>query len=196
MTPGPPGQRLVADTYTPEALAPALASIVVRESVAGPEPEASIVMLVVVYAFWSRKGFLKKWKREGKAPGLRADAAGLWAMVASSKRTAIAGLVIGIAAGLHMFVMNGLRHKFGIENAGQILVATGHDFGLTVRGTVYDPGYWYVTTQEAQWFGWLFNKLGWDNTHVAGHGLDDHGGNLAPMRGEGVPDGDQVVVGD
>jgi uncharacterized membrane protein YedE/YeeE len=30
---------------------------------------------------------------------------------------------------------------------------------------VYDPGYWYVTTQEAQWFGWLFNKLGWDNTH-------------------------------
>ncbi len=125
----------------------------------------AFVMLVVVYVFWSRKGFLKKWKREGKAPGLRADAAGLWAMVASSKRTAIAGLVLGIAAGLHMFVMNGLRTKFGIENAAQILTATGHDFGLTARGTVYDPGYWYVTTQEAQWFGWLFNKLGWDNTH-------------------------------
>jgi len=122
-------------------------------------------MLVVVYVVWSRKGFLKKWKREGKRPGLGAELAGLWAMVASSKRTAIAGLIIGVAAGLHMFVMKGLRLKFGIENAAQILTATGHDFGLTVRGTVYDPGYWYVTTQEAQWFGWLFNKLGWDNTH-------------------------------
>jgi len=125
----------------------------------------ALAMLVVVYAVWSRKGFLKKWKREGKRPGLGAELTGLWAMVASSKRTAIAGLIIGVAAGLHMFVMKGLRLKFGIENAAQILTATGHDFGLTVRGTVYDPGYWYVTTQEAQWFGWLFNKLGWDNTH-------------------------------
>jgi hypothetical protein len=124
----------------------------------------ALAMLVVVYAVWARKGFLKKWKREGKAPGPRADLAGIWAMVASSKRTAIAGLIIGVAAGLHMFVMKGLRLKFGIENAGEILTATGHDFGLTVRGTVYDPGYWYVTTQEAQWFGWLFNKLGWNNT--------------------------------
>ena len=125
----------------------------------------ALLMLVVVYVFWSRKGFLKKRKREGKPLGLRADLAGIWSMVASSKRTAIAGLIIGIAAGLHMFVMNGLRLKFGIDNAAQILTATGHDFGLTVRGTVYDPGYWYITTQEAQWFGWLFNKLGWDNTH-------------------------------
>jgi len=125
----------------------------------------ALLMLAVVYVVWSRKGFLKKWKRGGKSPGVKADLAGLWSMVASSKRTAIAGLIIGIAAGLHMFVMKGLRMKFGIENAAQILTATGHDFGLTVRGTVYDPGYWYVTTQEAQWFGWLFNKLGWDNTH-------------------------------
>lgn len=126
----------------------------------------ALLMLVVVYVFWSRKGFLKKWKREKKAePTFKADLAGLWSMVASSKRTAIAGLIIGVAAGLHMFVMKGLRMKFGIDNAAQILVATGHDFGLTVRGTVYDPGYWYVTTQEAQWFGWLFHKLGWDNMH-------------------------------
>ncbi len=126
----------------------------------------ALLMLVVVYVFWARKGFLKKWKREKKAePTFKADLAGLWSMVASSKRTAIAGLILGLAAGLHMFVMKGLRLKFGIENAAQILTATGHDFGLTARGTVYDPGYWYVTTQEAQWFGWLFNKLGWDNTH-------------------------------
>jgi uncharacterized protein len=131
------------------------------------------VLLALVYLFWSRKGFLKKWKREGKSPGLRADLAGFWAMVASSKRTAIAGLIIGIAAGLHMFVMKGLRLKFGIDNAAEILRATGHDFGITVQGTVYDPGYWYVTTQEAQWFGWLFNKLGWDNTHNIFFGLEN-----------------------
>jgi hypothetical protein len=123
------------------------------------------LLLVLIYAFWARKGFLKKWKREGKPAGLGADLAGLWSMVASSKRTAIAGLIIGVAAGLHMFVMKGLRLRFGIENAAEILKATGHDFGLSVNGTVYDPGYWYVTTQEAQWFGWLFNKLGWDNMH-------------------------------
>jgi hypothetical protein len=39
----------------------------------------------------------------------------------------------------------------------------GIDFGISARGTVFDPGYWYVTTQEAQWIGWLFNKLGWNN---------------------------------
>ncbi len=123
------------------------------------------LMLAIVYVFWSRKGFLKKRKREGKSQGLGADLAGFWSMLSSSKRTAIAGLILGVAAGLHMFVMKGLRLKFGIENAAQILTATGHDFGISAQGTVYDPGYWYVTTQEAQWFGWLFNKLGWDNTH-------------------------------
>jgi uncharacterized membrane protein YedE/YeeE len=123
----------------------------------------ALVMLAIVYVFWSRKGFLKKRKREGKPAGLRADLAGFWSMVASSKRTAVAGLILGVAAGLHMFVMKGLRLKYGIDNAASILVATGHDFGLSARGTVYDPGYWYVTTQEAQWFGWLFNKLGWHN---------------------------------
>jgi uncharacterized protein len=125
----------------------------------------ALAMLAVVYVFWSRKGFLKKWKRDGKRPGLGADLAGFWNMVSSSKRTAIAGLILGVAAGLHMFVMKSLRLKFGIENAAQILTATGHDFGISAAGTVYDPGYWYVTTQEAQWFGWVFNKLGWDNTH-------------------------------
>ncbi len=125
----------------------------------------AFLMLAVVYVFWSRKGFLKKRKRDGRTTGFGADVAGFWAMLSSSKRTAIAGLILGVAAGLHMFVMKGLRLKFGIENAASILKATGHAFGISAQGTVYDPGYWYVTTQEAQWFGWLFNKLGWDNTH-------------------------------
>jgi len=130
-------------------------------------------LLLVVYVIWSRKGFLKKWKREGKSTGFKAELTGFWTMVMSSKRTAIAGLIIGVAAGLHMFVMKGLRLKFGIENAAEILKATGHDFGVTAVGTVYDPGYWYVTTQEAQWLGWVFNKLGWNNTHNIFFGLEN-----------------------
>jgi hypothetical protein len=133
----------------------------------------ALAMLAVVYLFWVRKGHLKKWAREKKPAGFRADLAGFWNMVASSKRTAIAGLVIGIAAGLHMFVIEGLRRKFGIENAAEILKATGHDFGISAQGTVFDPGYWYVTTQEAQWFGWIFNQLGWDNTHNIFFGLEN-----------------------
>jgi uncharacterized membrane protein YedE/YeeE len=133
----------------------------------------ALAMLVVVYVFWSRKSFLKKWARQGKPAGLGADLAGFWNMAASSKRTAIAGLIIGVAAGLHMFVIEGLRHKFGVDNAGAILKAVGHDFGLSARGTVFDPGYWYITTQEAQWLGWFFNKLGWDNVHNIFFGLEN-----------------------
>ena len=86
----------------------------------------------------------------------------------SSKRTAIAGLFLGIACGLHMFVMTGLRTKYGIQNAGEILTAIGQDFGLSVKGTVFDPGYWYVTTQEAQWVGWVIQQAG----------LEQHGQHL------------------
>jgi uncharacterized protein len=125
----------------------------------------ALVVLVVVYAFWSRKGFLKKWKRGGKQPGLRAELAGLRAMLTSSPRTAAVGAVLGIAAGLHMFVIRGLRLKFGIDNAGQILAATGHTAGLSVRGTVHDPGIWSVATHSAQWSGWALQKLGWHGTH-------------------------------
>jgi uncharacterized membrane protein YedE/YeeE len=134
----------------------------------------ALVLLVGVYLVWSRKGFLRKWKREGKREGLRAELTGFWTMVMSSKRTAIAGLFLGIACGLHMFVMMGLRTKFGIENAGEILKAVGQDFGLSVQGTVFDPGYWYVTTQEAQWVGWVFNRvLGVNNMQNIYFGLEN-----------------------
>ena len=94
-------------------------------------------------------------------------------MIMSSKRTAIAGLFLGIACGLQMFVIEGLRIKFGVKNAGPLLAQMGHDFGLSVSGTVFDPGYWYVTTQEAQWVGWLFNKLGWNNMGNIYFGLNN-----------------------
>ncbi len=121
------------------------------------------ILLIVVYIFWSRKGFLNKWEKEKGSKGLKAELVGYWTMIMASKRTAVAGLFIGIAAGLHMLVMKGLRRTFDMENAGQLLEALDYNFGISAQGTVFDPGYWYVTTQEAQLVGWIGNKLGWEN---------------------------------
>ena len=125
----------------------------------------ALLMLVVVYVIWVRKSFIRDiTKEKGHAPvGAGSHTVGFWRMMLSSKRTSIAGLVLGIACGLQMFVIEGLRIKLGIRNAGEVLTLLGSDFGLSVRGTVFDPGYWYVTTQEAQWVGWVMQKLGWNN---------------------------------
>ena len=122
------------------------------------------LLLVVVYIFWVRKTYVRRLKEErGGNVTFGDELVGYWQMIRASKRTAIAGLFLGVASGLHMFVIEGLRLKFGVGNAGQILKAIGQDYGLSVRGTVFDPGYWYVTTQEAQWVGWILHKLGWNN---------------------------------
>ncbi len=121
-------------------------------------------LLLIVYLVWARKSYLRKVKQvKSEQIGIKDEFAGYWSMIMSSKRTAIAGLFLGIACGLQMFVIEGLRIKFGVKNAGTLLSRMGHDFGLSIKGTVFDPGYWYVTTQEAQWVGWVFQKLGWDN---------------------------------
>ncbi|MGE5808504.1 MAG: YeeE/YedE thiosulfate transporter family protein, partial [Nitrospirota bacterium] len=126
----------------------------------------ALLMLVVVYAVWARKACMRDLMLECgvREPTLRDHLKGFWRMLLSSKRTSLAGLILGVACGLQMFVIEGLRIKFGIRNAGEILTRLGSDFGLSVRGTVFDPGYWYVTTQEAQWVGWTMQKLGWNNT--------------------------------
>jgi uncharacterized membrane protein YedE/YeeE len=122
------------------------------------------VLLMVVYAIWSRRTFMKKRAKEtGGTTSWRDDLTGYWAMIVASKRTAIAGLILGIFCGLQMLVTQGLRVKFGVQNAGTLLERMGFDYGLSVNGTVFDPGYWYVTTQEAQWVGWVFSKLGAQN---------------------------------
>jgi uncharacterized membrane protein YedE/YeeE len=120
------------------------------------------VLLILVYLLWSRASFVKARRKEGRVEsGFKQELAGYWAMIVSSRRTAIAGLVLGVAAGLHMLILQGLRMKFGVRNAGALLERTGWNFGISTNGTVFDPGYWYVTTQEAQWTGWLLDKLGW-----------------------------------
>ncbi len=124
----------------------------------------AILLLAVVYFIWARRSYRNELKKgPGEVLGLKENLKGFWSMIMSSKRTAIAGLILGVACGLQMFVIEGLRIKFGVRNAGEILSRIGSDFGVSVRGTVFDPGYWYVTTQEAQWVGWLFHKLGWNN---------------------------------
>jgi uncharacterized membrane protein YedE/YeeE len=131
-------------------------------------------LLAGVYLIWYRKGYLRK-QAEARQPvsGLAVELAGYWSMIMASKRTAIAGLALGIAAGLHMYVMKGLQLKFGVSNFGQLMKEMGITFGLSAKGTVFDPGYWYVTTQEAQWVGWVFNKLGADNMDNIYFGLEN-----------------------
>jgi len=123
----------------------------------------ALLLLTVVYFIWGKKGFVRDMLKKKGSVSLRDHLTGFWQMILSSKRTSIAGLVLGIACGLQMFVIEGLRIKFGVRNAGEILTRLGSDFGLSIRGTVFDPGYWYVTTQEAQWVGWIMHKLGWNN---------------------------------
>ncbi len=125
----------------------------------------AFLLLTVVYLFWVRRSYMKKLikKRGEGAISFGDHVRGFWGMIVSSKRTAIAGLFLGVACGLQMFVIEGLRMKFGVKNAGTILERLGHDFGISAKGTVFDPGYWYVTTQEAQWVGWMMQKLGWNN---------------------------------
>lgn len=123
----------------------------------------AMLLLLVVYWFWSRSSHRRKTIKEKGSASFKDDVIGYWRMIGASKRTAIAGLILGIFCGLQMLVTQGLRVKFGVRNAGTLLERMGHDFGISVNGTVFDPGYWYVTTQEAQWVGWVFNKMGADN---------------------------------
>jgi len=131
-------------------------------------------LLLAVYLIWYRKGYLRK-RTEARLPaaGLGVNLTGYWSMIVASKRTAIAGLALGIAAGLHMYVMKGLMLKFGVSNFGQLMKEMDITFGLSAKGTVFDPGYWYVTTQEAQWVGWVFNKLGAENMDNIYFGLEN-----------------------
>ena len=123
----------------------------------------AMLLLASVYFIWARRNFVRDQLKQKKTVRLRDHLQGFWQMLLSSKRTSIAGLILGVACGLQMFVIEGLRIKFGVRNAGEILTRLGSDFGVSVRGTVFDPGYWYVTTQEAQWVGWVMQKLGWEN---------------------------------
>jgi uncharacterized membrane protein YedE/YeeE len=128
----------------------------------------AVIVLILIYYFYPRKGFLKKRKKAMKkaglpeSMGLKDDAAGLWNMITASQRTTIMAVLIGITAGIHILAMSGMQHKFGVNNFGQLLSRMGHSVDVSTTGRVFDPGYWYITTQEAQFAGWIMEKVGWN----------------------------------
>ncbi len=131
----------------------------------------SLLLMILLYIIYYRKGYLRRKKVD--KPTITESLRGIWSMLTASRNTAIAGLGLGIFAGLHMWVIGELRKHYGIFNFGQLLKDMGHTSGLSVQGTVFDPGYWYITTQEAQWGGWVLHKLGVHNMHNIFFGLEN-----------------------
>jgi hypothetical protein len=116
------------------------------------------VILVLLYTFYFRKGHMRRQKLE--QPVMKDHLRGIWAMITSSKNTALAGIGLGAFAGLHVWVTGLLRDHYGIFNFGEMLANMGHTAGLSIQDTVFDPGYWYITTQEAQWGAWVMETAG------------------------------------
>ena len=139
------------------------------------------LLLVTIYYFYTRKGFLKKRaKATGGAMGFKDELAGMWSMITASKRTTMMGIIIGIVAGLHIFVMKGMQIRYGISNFGELLVKMGHSADTSIKGTVFDPGYWYITSQEGQLGGWILEKFGWNMHDNIFFGLNN--GLPEPLR--------------
>jgi len=121
------------------------------------------IVICVIYYFYSRKGFIKKRaKLKGGKTGFSDELAGIWNMITASKRTTLMGVIIGMVAGLHIFVMKGMQYRFDIANFGELLTRMGHTSDVSIRGTVFDPGYWYITSQEGQLGAWILEKFGWN----------------------------------
>lgn len=130
-------------------------------------------LLLLGLLYW--RNWRGPWRRREKiaAPSLASEARGIAAMFTASRTTAIAGLGLGVLAALHLLVTGELRDYFGIFNAGELLAQLGHTEGLSLQDTVFDPGYWYITTQEAQWAGWALEKLGLEMRDNIFFGLDN-----------------------
>jgi len=131
----------------------------------------ALLILTLLYSIYYRKGYLRRKKID--SPGITEHLRGIWSMLTASRNTAIAGLGLGIFAGLHMWVIGELRNHYNIFNFGELLADMGHKAGLSIQDTVFDPGYWYITTQEAQWGGWLMHKLGAQNMDNIFFGLEN-----------------------
>ncbi len=154
-----------------------LGNIVLKKNIILSETEAnslintiipSILVMIAIYWFYMRKVHIKRTKKalkkEGKEQktGLGDELRGIWNMLTASQRTTLMGVLIGITAGIHILAMKGMQNKFGISNFGELLARMGHTGDLSTMGKVFDPGYWYITTQEAQFAGWIMEKIGWN----------------------------------
>ncbi|MHB8793057.1 MAG: YeeE/YedE thiosulfate transporter family protein [Thermoleophilia bacterium] len=150
----------------------------------------SIVLMIGVYIIVVRKGFLKRRSAAitakadgGEAKmGFKDELAGFWSMITSSRRTSIAAILIAIVAAAQVFSLAWMAEKYEFDNFGNVLVAQPNTGGeppaswpdktypddVAVRSgkTVFDPGYWYITTQEAMFAGWIMKTSG-INSHPA-----------------------------
>lgn len=131
----------------------------------------SLLILLLLYRF----NYRRIYQREHPAPGfsLRHEVRGIWSMFTQSRNTALAGLGLGVLAGLQMLVTGELREHYEIFNFGELLAQMGFTSGLSLQDSVFDPGYWYITTQEAQWGGWLLERLGVDMRDNIFFGLEN-----------------------
>ena len=129
------------------------------------------VLLLLLYAIYFRPGYLKRAKIA--TPTLRQHLEGLWAMATSSRNTSLAGAGLGLLAGAHMWATGAAREHFDISNFGELLAAMNQRTGLSIQDTVFDPGYWYITTQEAQWGAWLLERAGLPQRDNIFFGLDN-----------------------
>ena len=117
-----------------------------------------LVILGLLYWVYFRPGYMRRAKIA--SPTVGQHLAGLWAMCTASRNTALAGAGLGVLAGAHVWATGATRARFEVDNFGELLAAMNHQAGLSMQDTVFDPGYWYITTQEAQWGAWVIERLG------------------------------------
>ncbi len=117
--------------------------------------------------------------------GFKDELAGFWSMISASRRTSIAAILIGVVAAAQIFTLAWMQNHYNFTNFGQVLAGkpavgaplpngekvvdevpdTWSKAELTFpevskTNTVFDPGYWYITTQEAMFGGWVLEKAG------------------------------------
>jgi len=131
----------------------------------------SIIILSLLYALNYRKIYVRT--HQVKRSRIAYELRGIWSMFTQSRNTAIAGLGLGIFAGLQMLVTGELRDHYNIFNFGELLAQMDYVEGLSIQDSVFDPGYWYITTQEAQWGGWVLKTLGFEMMDNIFFGLDN-----------------------
>jgi hypothetical protein len=143
-------------------------------------------MIVVRKGFLHRRAAAITAKTDGGEAkmGFKDDLAGFWSMITSSRRTSIAAILIAIVAAGQVFSLAWMADHYDFINFGNVLVAQPASGGeppaswptqtypddVAVRSgnTVFDPGYWYITTQEAMFAGWSMKVVGLDSKPADG----------------------------
>ena len=130
--------------------------------------------------------------------GFKDELAGFWSMISASRRTSIAAILIGIVAGAQIFTLAWLQNRYNFTNFGQVLAGqpavhqklpNGNPVSaktpsswpkthvtypaVSKNNTVFDPGYWYITTQEAMLGGWILRHAGFSMSNNSYFGQDN-----------------------